>query len=69
MIALKVTEICLGIAYLIIQAYVAKTMSTREMYRGFIKGQCVVGMIFANIFYAPAWALKVLRAIVLGVVK
>lgn len=55
--------------YILINFATAKQMSARSMYSEFVEGQCVVGKICANIFYAPAWFLKGLRAFVLVMIK
>ena len=47
----------------------AKFYSAKEMHDDFISGQCLVGKIAANIFYAPAWFLKGLRFIVILSIK
>lgn len=46
-----------------------KMMSASEMYRNFVDGQCFVGKVCANIFYAPAWFFKGLRSVVLYAIK
>lgn len=65
------TVLCvvLGIAYAACNLVTAKIMSAKEMAEDFIKDQCLVGRICANIFYAPAWFLKGLRAAILFMVK
>lgn len=57
------------VAYAVFNIIVAYTHSAREMREEFIEGQCVAGMIFANLFYAPAWVLKIIRGFVMSVVK
>lgn len=57
------------IAYILINVITSNMMSAKEMRRNFVCGQCMVGMICANIFYAPAWALKGIRAFVLATIK
>lgn len=54
--------------YLIFNFITAMLYNVDEMKRNFIKGQCIVGMIFANAFYAPAWFLKGLRYAILNIV-
>lgn len=44
--------------------FVANTMTAEEMRQDFITGQCVIGIICANIFYAFAWALKGIKKFV-----
>ena len=61
--------VVLLIFYAIINLFTAKCWSAREMKQDFIEGQCLVGRIFANIFYAPAWFLKGLRVLVLATIK
>ena len=62
MVIVKVLEIVGLLVFAISNVYVAREMSAKKMYREFIEGQCLVGAICANIFYAPAWALKFLKA-------
>lgn len=38
--------------------------TAEEMREKFIEGQCLVGKIAANVFYALAWGLKGLRFVV-----
>ena len=65
----KILFVVLGIAYCAVNILTAKTHSATEMHNKFVTGQCIVGRIFTNVFYAPAWALKILRSIVLALVK
>ena len=62
----------LGIAllsiYLVYNFLTAVMYTVAEMKRNFIEGQCFVGMVFANIFYAPAWFLKGLRFAIVNIV-
>ena len=48
----------------IANVYVAHTMSAFEMRDEFITGQSTVGRIFANVFYSPAWLLKVVKVLI-----
>lgn len=66
---LNILGIFAVVAYAVFNIIVAYTHSTREMREEFIEGQCVAGMIFANLFYAPAWVLKIIRGFVMSVVK
>lgn len=66
---LKILGIVAVIAYIAFNLIVAKTHSVKEMKSEFVMNQCVVGMVCANIFYAPAWFLKVIRGIVVTMVK
>lgn len=52
------------VMWLATNIYVAVTESADEMRGDFIINQCFVGKIFSNIFYMPAWLLKVLKAII-----
>ena len=61
-----IAVICL---YAAINIVTAKVMSAKEMKEEFITGQCLVGKIAANIFYAPAWLLKALKVIIWFMVK
>lgn len=49
--------------------YITRVKSAKEMQNEFIDGQCFVGKVFANIFYAPAWLLKGLRFLVIETIK
>lgn len=44
-------------------------MTTKEMQTKFVDGQNVVGKIATNIFYAPAWFLKLLKITIIKTVK
>lgn len=61
-----IAVICL---YAAINIVTAKVMSAAEMKEEYINGQCLVGKIAANIFYAPAWLLKALKVIIWFMVK
>ena len=61
-----IAVICL---YAAINIVTAKVMSAAEMKEKYINGQCLVGKIAANIFYAPAWLLKALKVIIWFMVK
>lgn len=61
--------VILLIIYAVINLITAKLWSVKEMKHDFIEGQCLVGRIFANIFYAPAWLLKGIRIVVLATIK
>lgn len=69
MIWIKIIEAIILIFYVVVNLVVAKKMSARNMYEEFIEGQCTVGMICANIFYAPAWVLKGLKLVVVSTIK
>lgn len=66
---MRVFLIGLIVAHMIINLITAKRFNVWEMKSNYIEGQCLVGKICANIFYAPAWALKGVRYIVLVAVK
>lgn len=55
---MKVLEIIMICVYLAINFLTSKVMTAKSMKKSFIDGQCFVGKICANIFYAPAWLLK-----------
>ena len=61
-----IAVICL---YAAINIVTAKVMSAAEMKEEYIDGQCLVGKIAANIFYAPVWLLKALKVIIWFMVK
>ena len=50
-------------------AFATKFMTAKQMCDDFINGQCLVGKICANAFYAPAWVLKGFRFLVLCTIK
>lgn len=66
---MKILIAIMIIAYIFVNVATSNMMDAREMHRNFIQGQCMVGKICANIFYAPAWALKGIRAFVLATIK
>ena len=66
---IKIITIAIVVFYGICNLVMAYHRDANEMYDEIIDGQCVVGKICANIFYLPAWVLKGLRALVLGLVK
>lgn len=66
---IKILCIVLIVAYIVFNLITAKKYNIVEMWNEFVAGQCVVGMIFANIFYAPAWVLKFLRRFINVMVK
>lgn len=63
--------ILIGIAfiYIIFNFITAELLNAKEMKRKFVDGQCAVGIVFTNIFYAPAWLLKAIRSIVIATIK
>lgn len=65
---IKILEIVLVCVYLAFNILTAKLMSAKCMKHSFIDGQCMVGKICANIFYAPAWLLKGIKAVVLAAI-
>ena len=65
----KIILIILACIYAAFNFLTAKLMSAKEMKREFVDGQCVVGRVFANIFYLPAWVLKAIRFVVVSLVK
>lgn len=65
---IKILEIALVCVYLAFNILTAKLMSAKCMKRSFIDGQCMVGKICTNIFYAPAWLLKGVKAVVLAAI-
>lgn len=65
-IFITIAIICLYVAFNIVTSML---MGAKEMKVKFIDGQCVVGKIAANIFYAPAWLLKGLKFIAVKFIK
>lgn len=66
---MKIAIIAIVCLYAAINLVVAKTMNIKEMKGKYIDGQCTVGKIAANIFYLPAWFLKVTKIIIYYLVK
>lgn len=66
---MKALLIIIVVLYTAFNLITAKLYSAREMKCDFIDGQCVVGKVFANIFYLPAWVLKGLRYVIVTVIK
>lgn len=70
---MNIVFIILGIAAaawcVISNIYTTRVMSAKEMRDEFVRGQCFVGKVFANIFYAPAWFFKGLRFVVVATIK
>lgn len=66
---MKALLIITVVLYTAFNLITAKLYSAREMKHDFVDGQCVVGKVFANLFYLPAWVLKGLRFIVVAVIK
>lgn len=63
-IIMKVFIVGLVCIYVAFNFVTAKMMNAKEMKEEFVKGQCVVGKIAANIFYLPAWSLKATKFII-----
>ncbi len=68
-VGMKIVEVIVLIVYIAINLITAKRMSAKHMHDEFIEGQCMVGKICANIFYAPAWLLKGIRVLVLATIR
>jgi len=64
----NVIGLIVAIIYIIFNVFIAKRMSAKSMKREFVEGQCFVGKVFANIFYAPAWLLKGIKAVVMATI-
>lgn len=66
---LTIIAIILGLIYagFIIQA--TGWMTINDMKEKFWDEQTVIGKVLLNIFYLPAWALKLLRIALVAVVK
>lgn len=65
---IKILGIALICVYFAFNILTAKVMTAKRMKHEFIEGQCLIGKIFANLFYAPAWILKGCRALALAVI-
>lgn len=57
------------IAYVLVNLIMSKLHSAKEMKAILITGQNLVGMVFSNLFYAPAWLLKGLRRAITATVR
>lgn len=66
---MKILMLAIICLYLAINIVTAKMIDAKEMKKHFIDGQCSIGRIAANVFYAPAWLLKLIRIIVVNGVK
>lgn len=66
---LQVLGVITIIVYVVFNLIVAYTHSVKEMREELIDGQCTIGKIFANVFYAPAWTLKIVRGFVVAFIK
>lgn len=64
-----ILEILVALVWAASNIFAIKMMSTKQMHEEFVAGQCLVGKICANIFYAPAWFFKGLRFVVLCAIK
>lgn len=67
--AVKIILIVIAFIYAAFNILTAKLMSAKEMRKSFVEGQCTVGAVFANVFYAPAWLLKAIRFLVVATIK
>lgn len=61
---MKYIVILIICAYTAINLVTSKMLNAKGMKARFIDRQCLVGKIFTNIFYLPAWILKGVRLIV-----
>lgn len=66
---LRVLGVITIIIYVVFNLIVAYTHSVKEMREELIDGQCTIGKILANVFYAPAWSLKIVRVFVVSLIK
>lgn len=57
------------VIYVMVNLITAHRWSAREMKHVFIDGQCLVGIVLTNLFYAPAWSMKFIRAFILATIK
>lgn len=57
------------VIYVIVNLVMSKLYSAKEMRAMLITGQNPVGMVFSNLFYAPAWLLKGLRRAIVATVR
>lgn len=66
---MKLLVIAVICAYISLNLVIANVLTKDEMIRRFITGQNIVGMLVSNIFYSPAWLLKLIRYIVIKFIK
>lgn len=64
-----ITGILAALVWAASNIFTIKMMSAEQMHKEFVVGQCLVGKIFANLFYAPAWFFKGFRFLVLCAIK
>lgn len=62
--AVKIIVIAAIAAWALVNIITAKKMNAYKMKEEFIEGQCLVGCLFANFFYFPAWILKGIKVLV-----
>lgn len=55
----------IAVAIITINIFTALKFSAKQMKEHFIDDNCIVGRIAAAIFYAPAWAIKGVKFIIL----
>jgi hypothetical protein len=55
----------IAVAIITVNIFTALKFSAKQMKEHFIDGNCIVGRIAAAIFYAPAWAIKGVKFIIL----
>jgi hypothetical protein len=61
---------CKIVSWLFINSWIAANVyeacckSGREMYDELVANQCLIGRFAANVFYAPAWILKGVKALI-----
>lgn len=65
---IKVLEIIVICLYLAFNILTAKLYTAKQMHNKFVTGQCMIGKICANIFYAPAWLLKGIKTVVVAAI-
>lgn len=68
-VVFAIIGIIVGIWFVVSNIYVTKVMTAHEMTKEFVDGQCFVGKVFANLFYAPAWIFKGIRIVVLWTIR
>ena len=64
MIFLKIAIGLFITAWICANIYKTHCKSCREMYDELVAGQFLIGMIAANLFYAPSWILKVVKELI-----
>lgn len=66
---MKALIVIMTIVWVVSNVVVSKKMSASQLGKMVYSGSCLVGKVFASLFYAPAWFLKGVRVVVLATIK